>query len=180
MSPGKAYLEDVLFSFRRYKDWAEQAFRQVDSDEDFFRKPGEHSNSIAVIIKHLAGNLASRWTDFLTSDGEKPWRDRDAEFVIGPEDTRPALLAAWERGWAALFQTLSGLGEDDLLRTVTIRGEGHSVLQAIDRSLTHTAYHTGQIVYLSRLVKKDGWKWITIPPGESGRAMAQGGNYLKG
>src|SRR5215470_17543878 len=111
MSLGKAYLEDSLFSFRKAKENAEKAFRQVQSDEDFFRKPGEHSNSIAIIIKHVAGNLASRWTDFLTTDGDKPWRDRDAEFVIGPEDTRPHLLAAWEAAWVILFQTLGCLQE---------------------------------------------------------------------
>src|SRR5262249_4920243 len=128
---------------------------------------------------HLAGNLASRWTDFLTSDGDKPWRDRDAEFVIGPDDTRARLLDAWEAGWAVLFQTLSGLTEADLTRRVTIRGEGHTVLQAIDRSLPHAAYHTGQIVYLARLLKTDGWQWLTIPPGQSQQVKARGGNYLK-
>jgi uncharacterized damage-inducible protein DinB len=179
MSLGQAYLEDVCFSFRKQKELAERAFRQVKSDEAFFRKPGEHSNSIAAVLKHVAGNLASRWTDFLTSDGDKPWRDRDAEFVIGPQDTRERLVAAWEAGWAALFQTLGSLGEGDLEKKITIRGEGHTVLQAIDRSLTHTAYHTGQIVYLSRLLQQEGWEWITIPPGQSRQARARGGNYLK-
>jgi hypothetical protein len=173
-----AYKEDIVFSFRKQKDLAERAFCQVD-DESFFKKPGEHSNSIAIMIKHVAGNLVSRWTEFLTTDGDKPWRDRDAEFLIGPEDTRPRLLDAWERGWAALFQTLTGLHEDDLLKKVTIRREAHSVLQAIHRSLTHTSYHVGQIVYLSRLVTKGGWEWITIPPGQSRQWKAQGGKYLK-
>src|SRR5689334_7064867 len=122
MSLWQAYLEDVAFSFRKQKDLAEQAFDQL-ADEEFFRRPAEHSNSVAVIVKHLAGNLKSRWTDFLTSDGDKPWRDRDAEFVIGPDDTRARLLAAWQEGWDALFATLAGLGEADLLRRVTIRGE---------------------------------------------------------
>jgi hypothetical protein len=174
----KAYLDDITFSFRKAKEFAEKAFHQV-KDQEFFQKPGAHSNSIAIIIKHVAGNLASRWTDFLTTDGDKPWRDRDAEFIIGPEDTRPSLLAAWERGWTALFQTLAGLHEEDLLKTVTIRGEAHTVVQAIHRSLTHTSYHVGQIVYLSRLVTKEGWQWITIPPGQSQQWKAQGGNYLK-
>ena len=156
MSPWNAYLEEILFSFRRQQELAEKAFCQV-ADEDFFRKPGEHSNSLAAVVKHVAGNLASRWSDFLTTDGDKPWRDRDAEFVIGPEDTRPALLAAWERGWSALFQTLGGLQEADLLRKVTIRREEHTVFQAIHRSLTHTAYHVGQEVYLSWLVTKEDW-----------------------
>ena len=178
MSLWKAYLEDILFSFRKQKELAEKAFRQVE-DENFFKKPGEHSNSIATIIKHVAGNLASRWADFLTTDGDKPWRDRDAEFLIGPDDTRERLLAAWEAGWAALLQTLAGLHEEDLLKKVTIRGEAHTVFQAVHRSLTHTAYHVGQIVYLSRLVTKEGWQWITIPPGQSRQVKDQGGKYLK-
>src|SRR5579885_3540365 len=117
---GKAYLDDVLFSFRKQKDMAEQAIGQLD-DAEFFRKPGEQSNSVAVIVKHLAGNLKSRWTDLRTRDGEKPWRNRDAEFVIGPEDTRAGLLAAWQDGWDAALGTLASLGEEDLLKKVTIR-----------------------------------------------------------
>ena len=178
MSLWKAYLEDILFSFRKQKELAEKAFRQV-KDQGFFQKPGDHSNSIAIIIKHVAGNLVSRWTDFLTTDGDKPWRDRDAEFIIGPDDTRERLMAAWEAGWAALFQTLSNLQEADLLKTVTIRREEHTVFQAIHRSLTHTSYHVGQIIYLSRLVTKEDWQWITIPPGQSKQWKDQGGKYLK-
>ena len=178
MSLWKAYLEDIIFSFRKNKELAERAFRQVQ-DSAFFQKPGEHSNSIALIIKHVAGNLTSRWTDFLTTDGDKPWRDRDAEFLIRAEDTRERLLAAWEAGWAALLRTLAGLHEEDLLKTVTIRGEKHTVLQAIHRSLTHTSYHVGQIVYLSRLVTKEGWEWITIAPGQSQQWKDQGRKYLK-
>jgi hypothetical protein len=178
MSHWQSYLEDIIFSFRKHKELAEKAFRQV-GEEGFFKKPGDHSNSIAVIIKHVAGNLASRWTDFLTTDGDKPWRDRDAEFVIGPDDSRRRLVAAWEGGWTALFQTLGNLREADLPKKVTIRGELHSVFQAIHRSLTHTSYHVGQIVYLSRLVTKEGWEWLTIPPGQSGLFHAEGGKYLK-
>ena len=178
MSLWNAYLEDIIFSFRKHKELAEKAFRQV-AGENFFKKPGDHSNSIAIIIKHVAGNLASRWTDFRTTDGDKPWRDRDAEFIIVPEDTRPNLLAAWERGWTALFQTLGDLQEAHLLKTVTIRKEEHTVFQAIHRSLTHTAYHVGQIVYLSRLLTTEGWEWITIPPGQSKQWRDQGGKYLK-
>ena len=178
MSLWKAFVDDVIFSFGKQKELAEKAFRQV-ADQDFFKQPGEHSNSIAAVMKHVSGNLASRWTDFLTTDGDKPWRNRDAEFVIGPEDTRPNLLTAWENGWKVLFQTLAGLQEQDLLNKVTIRREELTVLQAIHRSLTHTSYHVGQIVYLSRLLTKDGWNWITIPPGQSEQARARGGNYLK-
>lgn len=141
MSLWQAYIEDITFSFRKQKELAEKAFSQIESEEDFFKKPGEYSNSIALIIKHLAGNLTSRWTDFLTRDGDKPWRDRDAEFIIGSEDTRASLLAAWEAGWTALFQTLGNLSEEDLLKTVTIRGEEHTVLQAIDRSLANRLSH---------------------------------------
>jgi hypothetical protein len=179
MSAWKAYLEDIVFSFRRQKEWAEQGLGQLESDEEFFHKPGERSTSVAIIVKHLAGNLKSRWTDFLTTDGEKPWRDRDAEFVIGPDDTRGRLLAAWEEGWATLFRTLAELREEDLLRRVTIRGEEHTVLQAVHRSLTHTAYHAGQILYVARLVKQGGWRWITIAPGQSKQYGAQGRKYLQ-
>ena len=178
MSLWRAYLEDIIFSFRKHKELAEKAFQQVE-DPEFFHKPGEHSNSIAIILKHVAGNLASRWTDFLTTDGDKPWRDRDAEFVLGPQDTRPNLLAAWDSGWTALFQTLGSLQEADLQKKVTIRREEHTVFQAIHRSLAHTAYHVGQIVYLSRLVTKEGWEWITIPPGQSQQVKDKGGKYLK-
>jgi hypothetical protein len=178
MSQWQAYLDDIRFSFRKNRELAEKALQQVE-DRAFFEKPGEHSNSIAAVVKHVAGNLVSRWTNFLTTDGDKPWRDRDAEFVIGPEDTRPNLLTAWERGWAALFGSLDSLQEADLGKTVTIRGEGHTVFQAIHRSLTHTAYHVGQIVYLSRLLTQGGWEWITIPPGQSRQWKAQGGKYLK-
>jgi uncharacterized damage-inducible protein DinB len=178
MSLWKAYMDDILSSFRKQKEFAEKAFQQV-SDDSFFKKPGEHSNSIATIIKHVTGNLASRWTDFLTTDGDKPWRNRDGEFVVGPEDTRHNLVAAWEKAWTTLFETLNGLHEADLLKRVTIRGEEHTALQAIHRSMNHTSYHVGQIVYLSRLLTKDGWEWLTIPPGQSKQWHAQGGKYLK-
>jgi len=178
MSTWQAYRADIVFSFRKHKEMAEKAFTQLD-DEQFFRKPGEHSNSVAVIVKHVAGNLTSRWTDFLTTDGDKPGRDRDAEFVIGPLDTRANLLAAWDHGWAALFGTLEKLEEDDWTKTVLIRGEAHSVLQAIHRSLAHSVYHIGQITYLSRLLKIDGWKWITIAPGQSKEHAAVGRKYLQ-
>jgi hypothetical protein len=176
MSPLQAYLDDIRFSFRKQNESAEKALVQV-SDDNFFTKPGEFSNSIAAVVKHVGGNLASRWTDFLTSDGEKPWRDRDAEFVAGPEDGRPSVMAVWERGWAAVFGTLEGLGEGDVLKKIRIRGEELTVFQATHRSLTHTAYHVGQIVYLARLLTKDGWQWLTIPPGQSKQFMQ--GNYLK-
>ena len=167
MSISRLCLEEITFGFRKQKEWAEKGFTQVQTDTDFFRKPGEFSNSIAAIIKHVAGNLFSRWRDFLSSDGEKPDRNRDAEFVIGEQDTRPNLIAAWERGWSTLFDTLANLSDADFQKTIRIRGEPHTVYQALLRSLAHVAYHTGQIVYLSRLMQKDGWEWITIAPGQS-------------
>ncbi|MBI3822279.1 MAG: DUF1572 family protein [Planctomycetes bacterium] len=166
MSVWNAYRDDIVFTFRKHQRMAEQAMVQLDSD-DFFRKPGKHSNSVGIIVKHLAGNLKSRWTDFLTGDGDKPERDRDAEFILGPDDTRSKLLADWGQAWSVLLASLASLEESDWTRSVRIRGEEHSVMQAIHRSLTHTAYHVGQIVYLARLLKTDGWNWLTIPPGQS-------------
>jgi uncharacterized damage-inducible protein DinB len=178
MSFSQEWARDVEFSFRKQKQMAEQALAQLD-DAAFFRAPAEGSNSVAVIVKHLAGNLKSRWTDFRTTDGEKPWRDRDNEFVLGPADKRERLLAAWEEGWAALFQALGGLTEADATATVMIRGEAHTILQAVHRALTHAAYHAGQILYVARLVQPNGWRWITVPPGQSQEVRAKGGNYLK-
>ena len=178
MNPWRCYLDDVLFTFRKHKQMAEQALQQLD-DEMFFHQPGAHSNSVAIFVKHLAGNFASRFADFLTTDGDKPWRDRDDEFVIGTTDTRPNLEAAWERGWGVLLAAIEGLQEKDWLKTVRIRGEEHTVLQAIHRSLAHSAYHVGQITYVARLLRSHDWKWITIPPGQSKEWNARGGRYLK-
>jgi hypothetical protein len=184
MSVPRTFLDEIAYGFRKQKEWADKAFSQVQADSDFFRKPGEWSNSIAAIIKHLAGNLSSRWNDFLTTDGEKPGRDRDREFLIGEQDTRANLIAAWESGWSTLFDTLANLTDDDFQKTALIRGEPHTIHQALLRSLTHVAYHTGQIVYLSRLMQKEGWEWFTIAPGQSRQfteAMQapQGKKYLQ-
>ena len=159
------FLTDLRHEFGRYKGLAEKAMAQL-GDEDFFRRPGEMVNPVALIVKHLAGNLTSRWSDFLTTDGEKPTRDRDAEFVVTDRDTRESLMSAWERGWTILFNTLDRLTEADLAATVMIRGEAHSARQALLRGMTHVAYHTGQIAYLVRLLRPDG-AWVTIRPGES-------------
>ena len=161
-----AFIADIRHEFARHKRLADEAMATVD-DEAFFRKPGEAVNSLAIIVKHVGGNLLSRWTDLLTTDGEKPTRNRDGEFVVEASDTRASLLQRWEAGWAAVLQTLDGLKESDLDTKVTIRGEQHTVRQAILRSLTHTAYHIGQITYLSRLGNPNG-KWLTIAPGQSG------------
>jgi Protein of unknown function (DUF1572) len=160
-----ALISDLTLEFRRHKDLADRAMAGLP-DEAFFRRPGEAVNPVALIVKHLGGNLASRWSDFLTTDGEKPTRHRDGEFLLTPADTRPALLAAWERGWGILFDTLAGLTEADLEKSVTIRGERHSVQQALLRGATHAAYHVGQILYLARLFNPGG-SWLTVPPGQS-------------
>lgn len=155
----------VTHEFRRHKDLADRAITPL-SDTQFFARPGPDANPIALIVKHLAGNLHSRWTDLLTTDGEKPDRDRDAEFLLTADDTRARLLSAWDVGWEAVFDTLDELQPADLDRTITIRGEPHTVQQALIRGLTHAAYHVGQILYLSRLLAP-GSSWLTIPPGQS-------------
>ncbi len=163
---GKHWLEDALREFRRLKRQAEKALAQV-SDEEFFRALDPESNSLAVIVKHLAGNLRSRWMDFLTSDGEKPDRHRDSEFVIEAGDTRAALMERWERGWKYLFDALEPLGEGALMRTVTIRGEPHTVVQAVNRQLTHYGAHVGQIVFLAKHLAGPRWKTLSVPRGQS-------------
>ncbi len=167
-------IEDVVREFRRHKSLADRAMAHLD-DQDFVCRPQAHVNPIALIVKHLSGNLRSRWTDFLTSDGNKPQRDRDGEFLLTDQDTRANLLASWEHGWQAVFDTLATLKDVDLAKAVTIRGETHTARQALLRGLTHAAYHTGQIMYLARLLKPDA-PWITIPPGTSATHPA---SYLK-
>lgn len=166
-------LASMIREYRRHKDLADRALAQLD-DTAFFHRPAEQVNPVGLIVKHLAGNLTSRWTDFLTSDGEKPNRDRDSEFLVTGQDTRSSLLAAWEKGWRILFATLETLRESDLERTVLIRGEPHTVLQAVLRGLTHAAYHIGQMLWIARLLKADA-AWLTIPPGGS---QGHAGNYL--
>ncbi len=156
-----SHIEDTRSLFRQTKGLADRAMAQA-SDEQLLRALGEEENSIAILVKHMAGNMRSRWTDFLTTDGEKPDRDRDREFVE-PAATRAALLDDWERGWAALFGTLEGLSDADLTRTVRIRGEAHSVMQAINRAYGHCAYHVGQIVLLAKHYAGENWQTLTIP-----------------
>jgi hypothetical protein len=165
-SLGEHCLSDAVHSFRGLKKLGERAIAQL-SDEELTRAPDEESNSVAVIVKHLAGNMRSRWTDFLTSDGEKPDRHRDTEFEPDAGLTRAQLLERWERGWGHLFAALEPLEGDDLLRTVMIRGEPHSVLQAINRQLTHYASHVGQIVYLAKHWRSKDWKSLSVPRGQS-------------
>ncbi|MFN8178288.1 MAG: DUF1572 family protein [bacterium] len=174
-----AYRQDVLREFRRTRELADKAMAQV-SDGDFFAAPDPQANSIAIVVKHVAGNLRSRWTDFLTTDGEKPDRNRDGEFAIGPEDGREALMKRWDRGWAILFATLEGLRDVDLDATVVIRGEPHTVVQAIHRQLTHYAYHAGQIVLLARQFAGDSWKTLSVPRGGSAAFNQRPTTYLDG
>jgi hypothetical protein len=160
-----SYPEDSLDLFRYYKNLAERAMAQV-TDEQLFAVLDEEMNSIAVIAKHLAGNMRSRWTNFLTTDGEKPDRDRDAEF-IAPPVSREALLAIWEEGWQCVFGALEPLSNQDLERTITIRGEAHSVMQAINRQVAHYSYHCGQIVLLAKHFKHAEWKSLSVPRRQS-------------
>jgi len=156
-----SHLDDSLSLFRYYKNLAEEAMAQVTDDELRRALDGE-MNSIALIVKHMAGNMRSRWTDFLTTDGEKPDRGRDYEFVQ-PPPTRAELMRLWEAGWDCVWGALGPLNDADLARTVTIRGEAHSVTQAINRQLTHYAYHVGQIVMLAKHFRSDQWKSLTVP-----------------
>jgi len=156
-----SYLEDSRAVLAYYKKLAERAMDQV-SDEHLFTTLDQEGNSIAIIVKHMVGNMRSRWTDFLTTDGEKPDRNRDSEFELPPA-TRADLLAMWEAGWACVFSALQPLTDADLTRTVTIRGEKHSVMQAVNRQLAHYPHHIGQIVLLAKHFCCDGWQSLTIP-----------------
>lgn len=159
------YLSEAIRSFRNYKKLAERAFEQV-SDDEFFAQIDTESNSIAVIVKHIAGNLHSRWRDFLTTDGEKADRHRDTEFeMIG--DTRESLMQFWESGWRTLFDNVEPLTEKDFSRSVLIRGEPHSIVEAINRQLTHYSYHVGQIVFLAKHLRSSEWKTLSVPRNRS-------------
>ncbi len=160
-----SYLEDSLTLFRYYKKLGEDAMAQV-TDDQLYTLLDSEANSIAITVKHMAGNMRSRWTDFLTTDGEKPDRNRDTEFEEPPA-TREALMQVWEAGWERVFGVLEPLSEADLARTVTIRGEAHSVMQAINRQLGHYACHCGQIVLLAKHFKSSEWQSLSIPRGRS-------------
>jgi hypothetical protein len=165
MNAAIEFLSAIVNAFEGNKRLADRAVVQVP-DEKLHIALDANTNSIAVIMKHVAGNLISRWTDFLTTDGEKPWRNRDDEFV-DVFASREELLAYWERGWICLFDALNRLNEDDLARTVAIRGEPHTVPLALARSLGHTCYHVGQIVQVARIHVGDNWNTLTIPRGGS-------------
>jgi hypothetical protein len=160
-----SYLSDSISLFRYYKKLGERALAQVADDQLFYCQD-EESNSIAIILKHLAGNMLSRWTDFLTTDGEKPSRNRDTEFEDPPKN-REELMRAWEEGWTCLLNTLESLTDSDLTRQVFIRGEAHSVMQAINRQLCHYSYHVGQIVFAAKQRRTGDWSSLTVPRGKS-------------
>ena len=160
------YLDDSRKAMRAYKKLAEKALDQLKDDE-YFITLDEESNSVAVIMKHMAGNMFSRWTDFLTTDGEKPNRNRDYEFVIEQNTTKDDVRDYWERGWQCVFDALDPLQIDDLEKRVFIRGEEHTVVQAINRQLMHYAYHVGQIVFLAKHFRATGWSSLSIPRNRS-------------
>jgi Protein of unknown function (DUF1572) len=162
---GETFLASAIKRVKYYKELGDRSLSQL-SEADFFFKPNETSNSIAVIIRHMSGNMLSRWTNFLTEDGEKDWRKRDQEFE---EQVVPvsALLAEWEKGWDCFFSALEKLTEDDLLKEIHIRSEPLFVIDAINRQLAHYPYHVGQIVYIARMIKNSDWQNLSIPPGES-------------
>ena len=161
-----AYLDEVRRSFRGYKRLADGGLAQL-SDQEFFQLPDPESNCDAQLVKHMAGNLRSRWLDFLTTDGEKPDRNRDQEFVLTEADTRADLMRRWEESFKLVFDTIASLKPEDFVKTVTIRGEPHTILQAINRSLMHTAYHVGQILYVGKHLRAVEWTVLSIPKGKS-------------
>lgn len=160
------YLEEARRQFRGHKRMGENAMAQL-RDEDFFVTIDPEANSVAILVKHLAGNMRSRFTDFLTSDGEKPDRFRDREFEITSATTRADVMDWWEDGWSIVLNTIESLKPEDVMRTVRVRGEPHTVLQAINRQIAHYAQHTGQIVFLAKHLRSSEWKTLSIPRGKS-------------
>jgi hypothetical protein len=160
------YLEDSIASLRSYKKMAEKALDQL-TDDEFFVTLDEEGNSVAVIMKHMAGNMFSRWTNFLTTDGEKPDRNRDLEFVIEPKTSKNDVHTYWDKGWECVFAALEPLRAEDLGKKVLIRGEEHTVIQAINRQLMHYANHIGQIVFLAKHFRSAEWKSLSIPRNRS-------------
>lgn len=165
MELGEGFLKDAIKRFKYYKELGDKTFEQVDEAAVFYQ-PTTESNSIAIIVQHMYGNMLSRWTNFLTEDGEKEWRKRDAEFEP-MQCTKQDILAFWNDGWKCMFDTLESLQSGDLTKTVTIRTEPLTVYDAILRQLAHYPYHVGQIVYIGRMAKNEGWKSLSIPKGDS-------------
>jgi hypothetical protein len=165
VSTAAHYLEDSIKVFKMTKKLGDKSFEQI-SGEEVHWAPEPESNSIAVVVKHLHGNMLSRWTDFLTSDGEKEWRKRDNEFIDDPV-TKDDVIARWEEGWGCVFGAMESLTPEDIGKTIYIRNEPHTVMQAINRQLTHYSYHVGQIVYLAKAIRSGEWKSLSIPKGKS-------------
>lgn len=165
MNLGDEFLKSVIRRLKYYKELGDKTFDQL-TNEDFHFQPNKENNSIAVNIQHMAGNMLSRWTDFLTSDGEKEWRNRDTEFEE-QDMTKQQLLDFWEKGWTCCIGSLQSLTGDDLLKTIHIRDEGLLVVDAINRQLAHYPYHIGQIIYIARIIKNESWKSLSIPKGGS-------------
>jgi hypothetical protein len=163
------YLDDARKAMRAYKKLAEKALAQLKDDE-YFVTLDDESNSVAVVMKHMAGNMFSRWTDFLTTDGEKPNRNRDMEFVIEPSTTKDDMRDYWERGWQCVFAAIDPLEINDLEKKIFIRGEEHTVVQALNRQLMHYAYHVGQIVYLAKHFRATDWQSLSMPRNRSIKA----------
>jgi hypothetical protein len=171
MSIGNVFLQSAVTRLAYYKSIADKTFDQL-TEADFHFQPNEASNPIAVIIRHMSGNMISRWTDFLTTDGEKEWRNRDAEFEPGFQGKKQ-LVELWEKGWKCCLDTLNQLTEEDLLKTIYIRNEGLTVTDAINRQLAHYPYHVGQIVYLARIIKNEQWQNLSIIKGNSEQFNSQ-------
>ncbi len=168
---GALYIDEAFRSLRGHKRLADDAISQL-SDEQFFAVPDSESNSVAIMVKHMAGNMRSRFTDFLTADGEKADRNRDQEFIMSADAKREEILGVWEKYWQLVFDTLNGISPEDLERTVTIRGEPHTVLRAINRQVAHYAYHVGQIVFLAKHWKGAQWKTLSVARGQSEQVNA--------
>lgn len=162
---GKIFLESAIKRLKYYKGLADRTFQQL-AETDFHFQPNKENNSIAINIQHVAGNMLSRWTDFLTTDGEKEWRSRDMEFEE-QHLSKQQLLGLWEKGWACCLDALNSLTEDDLLKTIRIRDEGLLVVDAINRQLAHYPYHVGQIIYIARIIKNENWQNLSIPKRDS-------------
>lgn len=166
-----SYLKSIINRFETYKSLGEKTFNQL-TFEDMQWESNTDVNSISVIVKHMVGNMLSRWTNFLTEDGEKTWRERDDEFIDSYE-TLEEMIASWETGWSCLFKAIKPLTEDDLERTIYIRNEGHTIIEAINRQLAHYAYHIGQIVLIGKIIKGDNWESLSIPKGKSSEFNAK-------
>lgn len=159
------YLDTVIRRVKYYRDLGEQAFAQID-EKDFDFQPSSESNSIAVIIQHMSGNMLSRWTDFLTTDGEKVWRERDQEFNFH-QHSKDELIALWDKGWNCFITALESIQEKDLLKTIYIRGEALTVIDAVNRQLAHYPHHVGQLLYVGKIIKNENWKSLSIPRNKS-------------